>query len=309
MDLNSKNLPKVSIGLPVYNGENFLDKKLKSISEQTFSNYELIISDNASTDATSIICKKFADKDSRVRYIRQENNLGAWENYNFLLKEAKGDYFLWSAVDDIMSPTFLEKTLKVLISNKNISCCISKIKLFGESDNFKKESRPSLIIKIRKKIDKQFGYLETYSATGHYEKRISDYFKNISHNQMFYGMYRTDQIRKSFVNKSFLWNDATTVLSILKYGELYVVDELLLYIFNGGNSRSGMIGAIRMMKNFGFGKIFPYYHLTSWCFKNLAKKIFFRNLNFFITINCYGVFSLTVDIFRTISRHLKSSSY
>jgi len=303
------NFPKISIGVPVYNGEYFLEKKLKSILEQTFSDYEIIISDNASTDKTSIICKKFAENENRVRYIRQEKNLGAWGNYNFLLNEAKGKYFLFSAVDDIMSSTFLEKTIKVLTSNKNISCCISKIKLFGEQDNLKKESRHSLIIKIRKKIDQRFGYLETYSATGHYEKRISEYFKNISHNQMFYGMYRTDQIKKSFVKKSFIWNDAATVLSILKYGELYVVDELLLYIFSGGNARSGMIGAIRQMENFGLGKIFPYCHLTSWCFMNLTKKIFFRNLNFFISINCYGVFSLTVDIFRTISRRLKNSSY
>jgi glycosyltransferase involved in cell wall biosynthesis len=308
MELNP-NKPRISIGLPVYNGESFLDAKIKSLLGQTFSDYEIIISDNASTDKTSIICKKFAENDERIRYVRQEKNLGAWRNYNFLLKEAKGEYFLWSGVDDIMSPTFLEKVSNILDLNKNISCCISKIQLYGKSKNKEQNVNKSFINRIKKRIEKKFGYLETYSAEGPYEKRVNAYFKNISHNQIFYGMYRTNQIQKCYVKKPFLWNDCATVLNILKFGELNSVDEVLLQIFEEGNSRKGMIGAISQMENFGIGKIIPYWNFTSWCFKNLTKNIFFENLNFFISINCYGIFSLTVDIFRTISRRLKNSPY
>ena len=304
------NFPKITIGIPVYNGEYFLHKKIKSILDQTFSDYEIIISDNASTDKTSIICNKFAENETKIRYIQQEKNLGIWENFNFLLKEAKGEYFLWSSVDDIMLPTFLEKTLDIISSNKNISCCITKIKLYGESDNLKKDSKCSLNERIKKKIT-QFlfnGELGVYSAKGSYEKRIDSYFKNISHNQIYYGIYRTDQIKKSFVKKSFLWYDAATILNILKYGDLYVVDEVLLHIFDGGIGRSGMIAVMRILEPFSlWNRIFPYYKLTRWCFKNLTKKIFFKHLKFFILINGYGEFAIILDNFRMIQKKMVSN--
>ena len=203
-----------------------------------------------------------------------------------------------------MLPTFLEKVSNILDLNKNISCCITKIQLYGKSKNNEQNVKNSFITRIKKRIEQKFGYLETYSAEGPYEKRVNAYFKNLNHNQIFYGMYRTDQIRKCFVKESFLWNDAATVLSILKYGELYVVDELLLHIFNGGMSRSGMIGVIAQMENFGIGKIIPYWNFTSWCLKNIPKKIFFRNFKFLISINCYGIFSLVLDIFRMINKKI-----
>ncbi|MGI0023127.1 MAG: glycosyltransferase family 2 protein, partial [Nitrososphaeraceae archaeon] len=112
--------PKVSIGLFVYNGEKFIRKRLDSLLEQTFTDFELIISDNASTDFTSAICEEYAKKDKRVRYIHQEKNKGAIWNFIFVLQEAKSDYFVWAAVDDLLSPDFLEKNVKVLESNKNV---------------------------------------------------------------------------------------------------------------------------------------------------------------------------------------------
>src|SRR5438132_4412320 len=113
------NKPKISIGLFVYNGEKFLRKRLDSLLCQTFTNFELIISDNASTDSTSAIYEEYAKKDKRIRYVRQEKNMGAMWNFIFVLQEAKCDYFAWAAVDDLMSPDFLEKNINILESNKN----------------------------------------------------------------------------------------------------------------------------------------------------------------------------------------------
>ena len=125
---------KVSVGLPVYNGEPFISKRLDSLLKQTFSNFELIISDNSSTDATSVICKEYQKKDKRIRYIRQEKNLGITWNYNFVLDQARSDYFIWAQVDDIWSPTFLEKNVNVLELNQNIVCCMSKIDFYQIND-------------------------------------------------------------------------------------------------------------------------------------------------------------------------------
>ena len=104
-ELRKEELPQISIGMPIYNGEQFLHQRLESILSQTFTDFELIISDNASTDSTGKICEEYARKDHRIRYIRQEKNIGALLNFNFVLKEAKFNYFVWMASDDIISTT------------------------------------------------------------------------------------------------------------------------------------------------------------------------------------------------------------
>ena len=89
--------PNISIGMPVYNGAKTIEKTINSLLAQTFKDFELIISDNASDDETENICQKFAGKDSRIRYIRQDKNIGLYQNENFLLSKATGKYFMFSA--------------------------------------------------------------------------------------------------------------------------------------------------------------------------------------------------------------------
>ncbi|HLV79414.1 MAG TPA: glycosyltransferase [Chthonomonadaceae bacterium] len=101
-------VPVVSIGLPVYNGERYLRGALDALLNQTFGDFELIISDNASTDGTEAICREYAARDARIRYIRHPENQGALFNFDFVLQEARGTYFLWAAVDDLWSANFLE---------------------------------------------------------------------------------------------------------------------------------------------------------------------------------------------------------
>jgi len=105
---------RLSIGLPVYNGERYLAKAIGSLQDQTFRDFELIISDNASTDRTAEICRVFANSDSRIRYRRNESNLGAAQNYNQTLEMATGEYFKWAAHDDLCHPRFLAECVAVL---------------------------------------------------------------------------------------------------------------------------------------------------------------------------------------------------
>ena len=108
-------IPSVSIGMPVYNGETYIREALDSLLQQTFTDFELIISDNASTDGTGVICKEYAFGDSRIRYIRQATNLGAVGNFEFVLNEARGEYFMWAAHDDLQgSLNYLEELVGVI---------------------------------------------------------------------------------------------------------------------------------------------------------------------------------------------------
>ncbi|HEY2457182.1 MAG TPA: glycosyltransferase family A protein [Candidatus Acidoferrum sp.] len=109
--------PKVSLGLPVYNGERFVGDAIQSTLNQTFTDFELIISDNASTDSTRKICEHFASKDSRVRYFRQPTNLGAKANFNRVFDYSHGEYFKWIACDDVCGPRYLELTVAALDQN------------------------------------------------------------------------------------------------------------------------------------------------------------------------------------------------
>jgi len=103
---------KVSIGVPVYNGARHIGRALDSLLAQTFPDFELIISDNASTDDTQRICEAYESRDQRVRYIRQKYNMGPLGNFNFVLNQAEGDYFMWAAHDDAWDSQFLETLLK-----------------------------------------------------------------------------------------------------------------------------------------------------------------------------------------------------
>ncbi|MFH1154551.1 MAG: glycosyltransferase family 2 protein [Pseudomonadota bacterium] len=106
--------PLVSIGLPVFNGEHYLRQAISSILNQTLKDFEIIISDNCSTDKTAEICSEFALKDQRVKYYAQTTNKGAGPNYNFVFTKSSGKYFKWAAHDDFMSTNALESCVAVL---------------------------------------------------------------------------------------------------------------------------------------------------------------------------------------------------
>lgn len=118
--------PLVSIGIPVFNGERFLESALDSILSQTYSHLEIIIFDNASTDRTRRICESYAAKDARIHYHRNSHNLGAARNYNLTVEHATGTYFKWVAHDDLCEPTFIERCVEVLEREPNVSLAYPK---------------------------------------------------------------------------------------------------------------------------------------------------------------------------------------
>lgn len=103
--------PTVSIGMPVYNGEKYIRDALDSLLAQTYTDFELIISDNASTDSTEQICREYATRDARIRYVRQPKNRGAAANFKFVLDEAVGEFFMWAAYDDLWKPSFISNAI------------------------------------------------------------------------------------------------------------------------------------------------------------------------------------------------------
>jgi glycosyltransferase involved in cell wall biosynthesis len=112
--MSDNGVSELSIGLPVFNGDNFLEEALDSILKQDFNDFELIISDNASTDRTESICRAYAEKDGRIRYFRNQQNIGAAGNWNRVFELSSGKYFKWIAHDDLHELDFVSRCIEVL---------------------------------------------------------------------------------------------------------------------------------------------------------------------------------------------------
>ena len=277
------NNPKISIGIPVYNGEKFIRKCIESVLQQTNRNFELIISDNASTDSTPEICKEFLNKDDRISFVRQDKNMGQNWNFNFLLEKANGEYFVWVAADTFLLPEFIEKNIAVLESQDKAVGCISRIKIDESyNDKYKKEKQ------ILKKIGLVYRPYDTLPITGNYMERIRKYLKHFPW-EMFYSVYRTEALRESFVHDFFIGHDAGLALNVLKHGEIQVVDEFLLVSIPVGSSSEGMMSMTQKYSNSNMGRIFPFYPLTKWCAKNLGWKIFLANIDHFLRLGLDGL--------------------
>jgi glycosyltransferase involved in cell wall biosynthesis len=122
-------VPKVSIAVPVFNCEKYVGQALESLLAQTFGDFELVISDNASTDGTEEICRRFAAEDRRVRYVRRPTNIGGPANFSYSFSLCSGKYHKWSTADDYWHPVFLQEAVDVLDANPDVVLCYPMTRL------------------------------------------------------------------------------------------------------------------------------------------------------------------------------------
>ncbi|OAD18829.1 glycosyl transferase, family 2 [Candidatus Thiomargarita nelsonii] len=170
--------------MPVYNGEKYIRKALDSLLAQTFTDFELIISDNASTDNTYSICQEYAQKDSRIKVFRQAENRGAEKNFAYVLYKAKGEYFMWAAYDDKCELDCIEKLVCFLESNPSIMLCTPDVRWI---DNNGETIRVSHLKGIY------------HSSESNWKQVRKQFFEYPLSNEIFfavYGLYRTDFLKK-----------------------------------------------------------------------------------------------------------------
>lgn len=157
----------VTIGMPVYNDVDFVEESIKSILNQSFSDFTLIISDDGATDGSELICEKYAKIDKRIIYIRQKENIGISKNMKFLLNEAKSDFFMWAGDDDLLHKDFIKICLNLLYQNNDATVAFSKFDLIDDNGitfftdsnpNFNNKSPFIRISNLIKKPSDAFGY-------------------------------------------------------------------------------------------------------------------------------------------------------
>ncbi len=242
--------PKISIGMPVYNGAATLATALDSMLAQTFTAFEIIISDNGSSDATASIALDYATRDSRVRYKRQPVNFGAMPNFKFVMEQASAPYFMWVACDDTRSPDFLAENIAFLEAHPDYSASTCPND-FG----------------VAKQVN--------FSLTGSVEERFRRFFDHcwLSHG-IFYSVMRTDVIRDcELVGESFIGVDWGIDLFLASRGNIHRTERgLTVFGVNGISSGSN---AYSVLHKHPIEWLFPFYNLSRYTLK-LAADFNFR---------------------------------
>lgn len=142
-------MPKVSVGLPVYNGADRVAAAINSVMAQTLEDVELIISDNASTDATEEICRELANSDTRIRYYRNAENTGAAANFNRVFELSQADYFKWLGHDDVLLPSALSKAHDLIMSREDATIVHWLERMTDDSGKTLREYKPAQGFQIR----------------------------------------------------------------------------------------------------------------------------------------------------------------
>jgi len=169
-------MEKITIGMPVFNDSAFIEDSLNSILNQTYQNFELIISDDCSLDGSDLICKSYAQKDSRIKYIRQPKNLGISKNMEFLLAQANSKYFMWAGDDDLLAPGFIKELISSLEKNPDAISAFCTFSYIDENGLFILENQ-------------NYDYSNSNNIT-----RLKSFLKE-SNDIFGYGIFLTEKIR------------------------------------------------------------------------------------------------------------------
>ena len=212
--------PRVSIGIPVYNGERYISDTIDSIQAQTFRDFELIISDNASTDGTAAICRRYAASDARIRYFRNERNVGAAKNFNRLVVCARGEYFKWAASDNLIEPTFLERCVELLDARPDAVVAYTRCKQINEFDG------------TIRTIDTD----RDLESADVFDRLRSLFLQVIGMQDTIWGLVRAGVLQKTRLIRSFVGADDCLLIELILQGPWVEVPEhlLVLRIHPGG---------------------------------------------------------------------------
>ena len=277
----------LSIGMPVYNGEKYLIQALDSLLTQSFKDFELIISDNASTDNTAEICKRYLEKDNRIKYYRNKVNIGWAANFNNLINYATAPYFMMAADDDMWEPSYISKLINIMESDKSIVLAFSVI------DSIDEDGKQ---IRVYPKILK-------LSSSETIFKRL---FKFIMFEEsdgkanLIYGIMRLNRVKEiGGFNKSLgeFAPDVLWLFSMLFKGNFYLIDELLFHKRRSleWHDRRSLWGNISRLHTYFLG----YHRIVATSKLNLFLKIalhfvtIFREVQFpmrFIKLIFRGVY-------------------
>ena len=204
-------MPRLTIGLPVYNGENYLAESIEALLGQSYGDFELIISDNASVDATAEICTRYQASDRRIKYFRHPSNIGAAPNHNFLVHQASGEFFKWASHDDLYAQELLASCMSALDEQPDVILTHSWTALIDGSGIVTRAPR----------------YQLRTASTSPAERFRSVLFDRGGDDDG--GIIRTAVLRRTALNGSYYRADRTIVAELALRGRFYHVPDWLYF--------------------------------------------------------------------------------
>lgn len=202
--------PRISIGMPVYNGAKWLAPTVESVLSQRFQDIELVISDNASTDDTEALCQAYAARDPRVRYRRNRENVGIANNFNLAFTHARGRYFKWMSCGDLIAPAFLTRCADLLDRRPEVVLAYPVTRVFSEDPAHGEDYREVFDLDVDDPV-----------------QRFRDYTRRVRLNNIMHGLYRRDTLARTRLYRSFLRADYNMIAAVLLQGRAVCVDEVL----------------------------------------------------------------------------------
>lgn len=215
-------LPLVSIGLPVFNMEKTITRALDSLLNQTYPNFEIILSDNCSTDKTAEVCKKYAEKYEKIKLNLNKKNLGIVTNFKIVHSKGKGKYFMWAGADDYWKPQFIETLVKELESDPSVGVAQCAIRR-----EYKNGSLKDIIRFNGKNNPKGLSHWQVVSRL----LSPRDKMKYLKYNQFIYGIFKYDVIRDILAidDNILIYGDRSFVALVAMAHRFRSVDQILFY--------------------------------------------------------------------------------
>jgi glycosyltransferase involved in cell wall biosynthesis len=248
--------PLVTIGLPVYNGERFIRQSLDSLLGQTFRDFRLIVSDNASTDSTAAICQEYAARDPRVVYTRNDHNIGNPRNFNKIANLTTTKYLKWSTADDYWDIHFLEKAVAVMEKDPSIALCYPGAILIDEEG---KNPRPY----------KDFLHLMGEDSG----KRYIDVLEKHQLLHQHLGLIRTSALKQTHLLGVFAGSDLNLIAELALYGKFHELPEPMFYrrfhATSGSFNRASAEHQARFYHGRGTDTPFVHWRKQLWQFRSV----------------------------------------
>ncbi|MGB8320751.1 MAG: glycosyltransferase, partial [Ignavibacteriaceae bacterium] len=210
--MNKKNNPLVSIGMTVYNGEKFLEKSIVSLLDQDYPNFELIICDNCSEDSSHEICLKYKAIDSRIKYLRNNKNIGASANFNQAYLLSSGEYFMWAADHDQWDKAFISDCIEPMINDPSVALSYGLTVLIDGDDNV---------------IEVMSDRLDTRNLSP--SERFIKVMWNIRICNSIYGLMRSSIIKKTGLISKIIGSDHAFLAELNLYGSMVQIEKPVFY--------------------------------------------------------------------------------
>lgn len=219
--------PPLCIGLPVHNGATYLAAALDSLLHQSFGDFEVVISDNASTDDTAAICHDVMRKDKRLKYTRVADNIGAGPNFNRVFSFCRSPFFKWMAHDDLLAPTTVERLMAAITSDPTVVLTHSRLKLIDDT------GRPLAISADGHILDRQgraFHRMEPpHLAEGSLPaERFGQALRRMNWCTAIFGIIRAQSLRHTHMHASYYEADRVLLAELALLGRFVQLDEPLM---------------------------------------------------------------------------------